>query len=97
MVELLLIPAFDKPAQTAEACREALGEGARLVVDDGQPWLEVPALRLRGYLVVEGGLVVAMNFEVGGDGRGAPTVERAAEALGYEVHPDDDEADDEGD
>ena len=94
MTELLLIPAYDRPARTPQDCLAALGDGAKLVVEDGQPWLEVAAVRLRGYLVVEDGLVTALNFEVGGAGRGLPLVEAAAEALGYEVHPDDDEADD---
>ena len=55
----------------------------------GVSWLEIGPLRLRGYAVLAGRHVEAINFELA-DPDPAPAtrvVEAAAEALGWEVHP----------
>jgi hypothetical protein len=65
----------------------------------GVCWLELATLRLRGYALLAGADVEAINFELNApDPDPASRVVRAAaEALGWEVHEDDDDADDEDD
>jgi hypothetical protein len=59
-------------------------------------WVEVPALWLRGYAVMDGLRVEAINFELA-DPDETPArqaLERAAAALNWELHEDDDGGDD---
>ena len=57
----------------------------------GVSWLEAASLRLRGYAVIEGRHVEAINFELAAldPEPAARAVAEAAEALGWEVHPDE--------
>ena len=60
-------------------------------------WLEVGSLRCRGYVLVQGRHVEAINFELALP-EPAPAVrviEAAAASLGWEVHEDDGPDDDE--
>ena|SRR5947209_5559021 len=101
MIELLALPGWDAPPRTLDdwaAQLAAQGAPARIVREAaGATWLEVAALRLRGFAVIEGPHVSAINFELAAPDPGPATqaIETAARALGWEVHPD--EPDDEGD
>jgi hypothetical protein len=99
MIELLALPAWDAPPRSpADWAAElaALGHPATVArAPDGDTWIEVAPLRLRGFVVIEDGLAAAINFELH-DPDPAPAsrlVEAAATALGWEVHPDDGEID----
>ena len=101
MIELLAVPAWNAAATTLDAWAEALrAQGAEVSVERDPPgaWLVVGSLRLRGYALSEGLKVEAINFELSGPDPQPATrlVEEAAAALGWEVHPDedDDEPDD---
>ena len=58
-------------------------------------WIVVGRLRLRGYVVLQGQSVDAINFELAAPdpAPAAVAVEAAALALGWEVHRDDSHAD----
>lgn len=56
-------------------------------------WIEVPSLKLRGFVVFEGDAVEAINFELS-DPSALASLESTATALGWELHPDDGEDDD---
>jgi hypothetical protein len=106
MTELLALPGWNTPPTPLEAWSEALRSAGHPVAttreSTGVAWLEVGALRLRGYAVLQGDHVEAINFELAGTaGATGPetdpartAVERAAAALGWEVHEDDGEEDD---
>ena len=101
MIEFLALPGWKTSPLPLDAwvvrLRE-LGHAPTLLREDANAcWLEVGALRLRGYAVIEGDHLAAINFELS-----APDpepalrmIEAAALALGWEVHPD--EPDEEGD
>lgn len=99
VLELLAVPAWNTPRTTLDAWVEALrAQGVTVEVERDPPgaWLEVRSLRLRGYALSEGIALEAINFELA-DPDPAPAtrlVQTAAEALGWEVHADDDEQDD---
>jgi hypothetical protein len=103
MIELLALPDWQTGPTTVEAWVTQLSAlGAKVVVTRESPgvaWLEVAALRLRGYAVMDGSRVEAINFELAAPdpSPAAAVVESVAQALGWEVHPDepDDEQDDE--
>src|SRR5262245_60521769 len=104
MIELLALPAWRTPPRTLEEWTTQLGEqaGGR-VAGHREPatesWLELSTRRLRGYAVLEGPHVEAINFELS-DPDPAPAtraVEAAAAALGWEIHPDEDEDEDDED
>jgi hypothetical protein len=98
MLEFLAIPAWDGRPRSLDDWTAALATSTghaptidRLGPDEA--WLEVAPLRLRGYAVIEGNLISAINFELHAPDA-APTIrflESAAQFLGWEVHPDDDE------
>jgi hypothetical protein len=62
-------------------------------------WLEIGSLRLRGYAMLAGRAVEAINFELPPSDPAPATraITAAAEELGWEVHPDDDDDDDDDD
>jgi hypothetical protein len=95
MIELLALPGWKTSPLPLDAwvvkMRE-LGHAPTLVREDANAcWLEVGALRLRGYAVIEGGHLSAINFELADpDPRPAlDAIEAAALALGWEVYPDE--------
>lgn len=99
MTELLAIPAWNTAPKTLDdwrAALEAQGHPARVAREDGNTWLEVGPLRLRGYVELAGPHVEAINFELD-----APDPEQATRALidaagtlGWEVHADEPDEDD---
>jgi hypothetical protein len=105
MIELLALPGWKTPPTSLVAWADAL----RTVRPDHEvtttrestsaAWLEIPALRLSGYAVLQGEQVEAVNFELAGTGDEANparlAIEQAAAGLGWEVHDDDGEDDDE--
>jgi hypothetical protein len=101
-IELLALPGWQAPPRSLDDWVAALTTHAGPVVvtreDTEVSWLEVAQLRLRGYAMLAGRIVDAINFELA-DSDPAPAtcaVTAAAEALGWEVHHDDeDEVDDE--
>lgn len=103
MIELLALPGWQADPRTLDDWVARLSETAGPVIvtreSTGVSWLEVAPLRFRGYAVMEGRHVEAINFELTAPDPEAATraIESAAEALGWEVHADDpdDEPDDE--
>ncbi len=96
MMELLTLPAWNAPPRTLDDWRTALtaqGYAPAVHREQGVFWIEVAPLRLRGYVVTEDQHVSAINFELHDpDPDPAWTVvESAAQALGWEVHPDDED------
>ena len=103
MTELLVLPAWNVGPTPFSEWVEALTKLGHLVEVEresaGVNWLMVPALLLRGYGIVDGLSVDAINFELEGFDT-APArlaVEQAANALSWEVHDDDDDDDDDSD
>lgn len=103
MIELLAIPQWQAPARTLNdwsAALAGLGLDVRVVQDeDRDSWLEIPSLRSRGFAVLDGLTLEAIHFEVAAI-EPEPAIEQltqAASALGWELHPDNDEDDDEND
>jgi hypothetical protein len=101
MIELLALPGWQAPPTTLDDWIGQLtalaGPVAVARESREETWLEIGALRLRGYVVFEGRRVEAINFELA-DPDPAPAIraiEAAAQALGWEVHPDEPEEDDE--
>lgn len=101
MIELLALPGWQAPPTTLDdwIARLTALAGPVAVTRESRAasWLEIDALRLRGYVVLEGRRVEAINFELA-DPDPAPAtraIEAAARALGWEVHPDEPEEDDE--
>jgi hypothetical protein len=103
IIELLALPAWQSPPRTLEDWVAGLSANAGPVVvtreSTGVAWVEIGSHRVRGYVVLEGGHVEAINFELSAPDP-APAVsvlEAAAQAMGWELHPDepDEEAEDE--
>lgn len=101
MIELLALPGWQAPPTTLDdwIARLTALAGPVAVTRESRAasWLEIDALRLRGYVVLEGRRAEAINFELA-DPDPAPAtraIEAAARALGWEVHPDEPEEDDE--
>jgi hypothetical protein len=101
MIELLALPGWQTPPTSLDDWVSRLSDMCGPVAvtreSTGVSWLEVGSLRLRGYAVIEGRQVEAINFELAAPdpAPAALAVEAAAAALGWEVHPD--EPDDEDD
>src|SRR4051812_5147973 len=97
MTELLSLPGWQAPPRTLDDWAgqlAALGHPPAVVRESGSvAWLEVAALRVRGYAVIEGPHVTAINFELSDPDPGPASrlVQAAAAALGWEVHEDEDE------
>ena len=95
MTEFLALPGWNTPPVTLDAWVAQLaaqGHPPTLAREAaGVCWLEVGALRLRGYAVTEGEHLAAINFELSApDPEPAlQVIQAAALALGWEVHPDD--------
>jgi hypothetical protein len=104
MIELLALPAWNAPPRTLDDWQAGLAGAGRppVVVRESSAasWLELAPLRLRGYVVMEGPHVAAINFELGAPDSAAAArlLESVAHALGWELHPDDlDDPDDSDD
>ena len=101
MLEYLALPAWKTPPTTVDAWVDALSKTAGPVIVSRESstvtWLEVAPLRLRGYVVIENEHASAINFELHDLDPDPATlaIQKAAEALGWEIHLDDDEPDDE--
>ena len=102
MIEILAVPAWDAPTTTLAQWLEAFeGQGLAVSIVRDSPqasWIEVNALRLRGYALMDGIKVEAVNFELTAP---EPIPARqaliaAATALAWEIdeNEDDDDADD---
>ena len=101
MTEILALPGWKIEDTPLSAWVDQFeGQGWKAVVTRESPgvsWIEVAALRLRGYAVIEDGRrVEAINFELGGPdpGPAREALTRAAAALSWELHDDDDSDDD---
>jgi hypothetical protein len=100
MIERLALPAWDTAPTPLSAWVERLqGQGLEVVVDRESPeasWLEVNALRLRGYAVTAGLTVEAINFELAAadPAPALAALEAAAAALAWELHDDEDDGED---
>jgi hypothetical protein len=100
VIELLTVPAWNAPPTTLDAWAEALrgqGVAVRLERDPPGAWLEVASHRLRGYALSEGIKVEAINFELldPDPNPALRLVMAASSSLGWEVHTDEDDEDDE--
>ena len=102
-IELLALPGWQTPPTPLDLwVAELTVHGGPVEVTSESTtasWLEVGRLRLRGYAMLAGRRVEAINFELN-DPDPAPAtrvIEAAALALGWEVHEDDDEDDDKQD
>jgi hypothetical protein len=100
MIELLALPGWKTAPTTLDAWVAQLEAQAGPVVSTREStaaaWLEIGSMRLRGYALLAGRTVEAINFElVAADPAPATrAVEAAAGALGWEVHLDEDDDDD---
>lgn len=100
MIEWLAMPASGAAPMTLDTWAEAfsaLGQTPRIVHEGpGVAWIEVATKRLRGYAVIEGGRVEAINFEL--PEPDAPSALALLEAvvakLEWELHQEDDDEDD---
>jgi hypothetical protein len=100
MIERLAIPSWNAKSATLEdwiRTLSDLGHAPTCSRDDGMTWIELPSLRLRGFVVSEGQNVEAINFELH-EPENAPVLmllESAATLLWWEIHEaDDDEPED---
>jgi hypothetical protein len=100
MFELLALPGWNIPptplARWVEAL-EGLGQEVGVTRESSTvSWVEVRALSLRGYAVMDGLNVQAINFELAAPdpSEARQAVEQAALALAWEVDDEQDEAED---
>jgi len=101
MIEVLAIPGWQAPPTALEAWVAALEAGAGSAVTVRREsaegtWVELETPRLRGYALIAGPHVEAINFELD-DPDPAPAarlLETAAATIGWEIHPDDPDDDD---
>jgi hypothetical protein len=103
MSELLALPGWQTPPTPLDewvAQLEAHGGPVVVTAESSSvSWLEIGSLRLRGYAMLSGRNVEAINFELSAaDPESARrVVQTVADALGWEVHADDDNDNDEQD
>lgn len=103
MLELLAIPAWDGSPRSIDDWMAALATSGHTPTIDrlgpDEAWLELAPLRVRGYAMLEGNLTSAINFELHDPQPDSAIafLESAAQTLGWEVHPDDDEEAEEDD
>jgi hypothetical protein len=103
MMELLALPGWQTKPTTLDAWIAQLEtHGGPVVVTRESPnasWLEIGPLRLRGYAVLAGRVVEAINFELNhpDPAPASRAVAAAAEAIGWEVHADSEDDDDDDD
>jgi hypothetical protein len=101
MLELLALPGWNTPTTTLDAWVAQLQSlGVSVVVERESSevsWLEITVLRTRGYAVNEGLRLEAINFEFHDPdpANAVELVQAAALALGWELHPDEPDDDDE--
>ncbi|HEY2157941.1 MAG TPA: hypothetical protein VGH33_20095 [Isosphaeraceae bacterium] len=103
MIELLAIPAWQTPTTTLAEWVAQLekGGGPAVIVERESPqgaWIHLEAMGVHGFAVLAGPHVEAVNFEIQ-EPLSADVnrfLEEAAAAIGWEIHPDDpdDEDDD---
>ena len=98
MIERLAIPASGTAPSSLETWKDALkglGHETRVAKEAGDSWLDIPSIRVRGFLVFEGEFVEAINFEIQDSNAQSAleTLATTASAIGWELHdePDDDE------
>jgi hypothetical protein len=100
MTELLVLPAWNTPPRSLQDwVAQLTAQGVSVTVEResaGVSWIEVASMRLRGYAMSEGERLEAVNFELAEPDptRAAQLIEVAAAALGWEVHPDEPDDDD---
>jgi hypothetical protein len=101
MIEWLAIPAWRTPETTLEAWvdRLELQAGQAVVVERDPPegaWIHLETIGVRGFAVLAGQHVEAINFEIDDRDTGAAArfLEEAASAIGWEIHPDDEDDED---
>ncbi|MGE3822305.1 MAG: hypothetical protein AB7I30_23070 [Isosphaeraceae bacterium] len=100
MIEPLAIPAWNTPPRTLQDwvdTFESLGLTPRTMRESPSAWwIEVPSAGLRGYAVTRGDQVEAINFEIdpGQLDQARARLAAVAEALGWELHDEDDDEDD---
>jgi hypothetical protein len=104
MIELLAIPGWQTGPTLLSDWVARLEEevGGPVVVKQDPPqgaWIEVGQVRLRGFAMLAGPHVEAINFEVTAPDPTAATrlLEAASAAIGWEIHPDEEEDEDEDD
>ncbi len=99
-IELLALPGWQTPPRSLDEWVQTLATqaGPVVVTSEGRDvsWLEITPLGLRGYAMLAGRNVDAINFELTHADPIPATrvVTAAAEALGWEVHLDEDDGDD---
>jgi len=103
MTERLALPGWKTPPTSLEAWTGAIAAlGHRVETEresTGASWIEVPSVRVRGYVLMQGQFVEAINFETSAADP-APVLDligQAAAALGWELHDDDGEDEDDRD
>ena len=95
MVEIMALPGWNVNDTPLDVWADGFrGQGLDVAItreSTGVSWVDVTALGLRGYAVMEGKTVEAINFELSapdpGPARDALT--RVAAALAWELHEDD--------
>ena len=102
MIERLCIPAWNAPPRTLADWRDQLqgrGLAPRIVREPDATWLVVEPLGLRGLAVLEGANLSALHVEIeaADPAPALALLEESAAALGWEVHDDEDDPDDEDD
>ena len=105
MIELLAVPGWQTPPTTLEVWSSHLQTAGCLISvtreSTGVSWIECTRYRFRGYAVMNGNDVEAVNFELSALDPLPATrlIESVAQELGWELHPDDpdDEAEDDDD
>jgi hypothetical protein len=104
MIELLAVPSWQTPPTTLEAWVarfEQQGEHA-VVIERESPegaWVHLEAIGARGFAVLAGQHVEAINFEIDDRETEAASrfLEEAAAAIGWEIHTDEDDGEDDRD
>jgi hypothetical protein len=100
MIEILALPCWkveDTPLSAWSDAFARLGHESRVTRESaGVSWIEVDALKLRGYVVMDGLTIEAINFELDETDPNAArdALSLAAAALSWELHEDDDENED---
>jgi len=96
MTERIAIPAWNTESTPIATWVEALETrlGPVVMERDGPDgaWLEVDSRLVRGYAMLEGPHIVAVNFEIEAKDPdfAIRDIESACEAIGWELHIDDD-------
>jgi hypothetical protein len=100
MIELLSIPAWNAPPVTLDDWIGAFSSQGLVVALEPDPpegvWLEIASLRFRALVLTEDNHATAVHFELSGPDSSAAraVVEKAALALGWEIHDDTEDEDD---